>query len=138
MMSKNFLMIITLAAVATFATTASARLIVDTNLNVPRVAYSEPKDQSTVDLTGKKVLTFRWDPVPLPGGGREIFRFKIYKGFSYDVVFSQSVDSRTFSIDIPSDKFMNGQTYTWRVQQRDAHTMTWSPYDTWSFKVLKN
>lgn len=104
---------------------------------VPRVAYGEPKDQSTVDLTGKENLTFTWSQVPIPSGGREAFRFKLYKGFSYDRIISQDLGSRTFSIDVPSDKFVNAQTYTWRVEQRDGRSMIWSLYDTWSFKVIK-
>jgi len=106
-------------------------------LKVPRVAYSEPKDQSAVDLTGKDALTFRWNDVPMPAGGRETFRFKVYKGFTYDLVVSKDIDEKTFSVDVPADKFVDGQTYTWGVQQRDARNMIWSRYDTWSFKVIK-
>jgi len=134
-MKRKFLIVTVLAAAATVMAIGNARAG-DDRFKVPRVAYSEPKNQSTVDLTGKKTLTFRWNPVPMPAGGRETFRFKIYKGFSYDILVSQDIDSRTFSIDIPSDKFVGGQTYTWRVQQRDSQSMIWSLYDTWSFKVL--
>lgn len=109
----------------------------DDRFRVPRVAYMEPKDQSTVDLTGKKTLTFTWSNVPMPAGGREAFRFKAYKGYSYDVVESRDIDRGIFSADVPADKFVDGQTYTWRVQQRDANNMIWSLYDTWSFKVVK-
>lgn len=109
----------------------------DDRLRVPRVAYLEPKDDSVVDLTGKTTLTFRWNSVPMPAGGREAFRFKVYKGFSYDVVVSEDIDQRTFSVDVPADKFIDGETYTWCVKQRDARSMIWGRYDTWSFKVLK-
>ncbi|MDD5428789.1 MAG: hypothetical protein PHI58_06130 [Candidatus Omnitrophica bacterium] len=137
-MNKKVVMISALVGMLMFAATAvEARVMHGDSFTVPRVAYSEPKDQSTVDLTGKRSLTFRWEPVPMPAGGREKFRFKIYKGFSYDVLVSQDPDGRTFSADVPSDLFENGQVYTWRVQQRDSRTMTWSPYDTWSFKVKK-
>ena len=109
----------------------------DDRFRVPRVAYVEPQDQSTVDLTKSNIMTFRWNPVPAPAGGREAFRFKVFKGWSYDSIVSQEIDSRTFSVDVPADKFEDGQLYTWRVQQRDSSNMIWSLYDTWSFKVKK-
>lgn len=138
MRNKIMLILSALAVAVAFAVPASARVAgMGGGYTVPKVSYAEPKDQSTVDLTGKTVLTFKWNPVPAPAGGREAFRFKIYKGYSYDVVVSQEIDHRTFSVDIPSDKFVNGQKYTWRVQQRDGQTMSWSLYDTWSFTVKK-
>jgi hypothetical protein len=110
---------------------------IDDRLEVPRVAYDEPKDQSVIDLSQENKLTFKWNMVPMPAGGREVFRFRVYKGFSYDVLVSEDLDHRIFSVDVTSDKFADGKTYTWRVQQRDARTMIWSLYDTWSFKVVK-
>lgn len=135
-MNRKFLIVAVTVAIITVMSIGNA-CAGDDRFSVPRVAYNEPKDQSTMDLTGKSMLTFKWSPVPMPAGGRETFRFKLYKGFSYYILVSQDIDRGTFSIDIPSDKFVNGQTYTWRVQQRDSRNMIWSLYDTWSFKVLK-
>lgn len=132
-MRRIFLAFVIIAALLTTVDTYAG----DDRLSVPRVAYAEPGDQTTVNLAGKDDLTFRWNPVPMPAGGRETFRFKVYKGFGYDVIFSQDIDHRTFSADVPADKFIDGQTYTWRVQQRDARSMIWSLYDTWSFRVEK-
>ena len=109
----------------------------DDRFSVPRVVYTEPNNQTIVDLTGKDSLTFSWKSQPLPSGGRNSFRFRLYKGFSYDVVASVEVDQRTFSINMPSGKLEDGMTYSWHVQQRDDRSMIWSLYDTWSFKVLK-
>ena len=135
-MNRLFAVVISITAAVSVLLAAGASYG-DPRLKTPRVAYVEPKDGAVVDLSGKPVLTFKWSPVPMPAGGREAFRFKIYKGFSYEVVFSQDVDHRTFSTDVPADKFTSGQTYTWRVQQRDASSMIWGLYDTWSFQVNK-
>lgn len=130
--------ITSLAIAAVFTFVVFSGYAGDDRLKVPRVAYTGPADQSTVDLTGKSVLTFSWNPVPAPAGGREQFRFRIYEGFSYKVIFAAESDEHTFSIDVPADEFEDGKVYTWRVQQRDARNMIWSLYDTWSFKVLNN
>ena len=124
-------------AVMIFALTAVNGYAGDDRFSVPRVAYAEPHDQSVADLTGKDALTFRWNEVPMPVGGREGFRFRIYKGFTSQVVAAETPGGRTFSIDVPAGKFEDGGTYTWRIQQRDGRSMIWSLYDTWSFKVVK-
>ena len=103
----------------------------------PRVAYSQPRDQSTVDLTGKESLKFTWNKIPMPAGGVECYRFKLYKGYEYDILITRKLDRGIFEIDIPVSVFEDGGTYTWKVQQRDANSMNWSPYDKWSFKVVK-
>jgi len=109
----------------------------DDRFSVPRLAYLEPGNQTVVDLTGKDSLTFSWKGQPVPSGGRNSFRFRLYKGFGYEVVASEQVDPRTFLINIPSDKMEDGMTYSWHVQQRDDRSMIWSLFDTWSFKVVK-
>ncbi len=106
-------------------------------LKVPRVAYLEPDNDSIVDLTSKTSLIFRWKQQPLPGGGRQSYRFRVYKGFSYEVVAGEEFKPDVFSVEIPADKFEDGALYSWHVQQRDDKNMLWSLYDTWSFKVVK-
>ena len=103
----------------------------------PRVIYVQPKSQSTVDLTGKESLKFIWNKVPMAAGGVECYRFKLYKGYAYDVLITKKLDRGIFEIDIPASIFEDGGTYTWKVQQRDARSMNWSLYDKWSFKVVK-
>jgi len=106
-------------------------------LLAPRVEYLKPDNDSVVDLTGRDKLVFSWREVPIPAGGREAYRFTLFKGFTYKVVVSRDIDGRTFSVEVPAEKFEDGETYTWRVKQRDARTLVWSLYDTWSFKVIK-
>lgn len=103
----------------------------------PSVSYLTPDNQSTIDLTGEESMIFTWRPVPAPAGGVQNYRFRVYKGFSYGAIFQKELDPRTWSVEVPSSIFEDGQIYTWRVQQRDAQTLAWSRYDTWSFKVVK-
>lgn len=104
---------------------------------VPRVAYLEPANDTVIDLSGKKTLTFSWKQQPMPGGGREGFRFRLYKGFDYALIFKEELARDTLSIDVPTDKFEDGGTYSWNVEQRDSAGMLWSLHDTWSFRVTK-
>jgi hypothetical protein len=104
---------------------------------IPRVAYYAPDNDTTIDLTGKETLVFRWSPQGIPSGGRIAYRFRVYKGFSYDVLAGQDLGPGTFSIEVPADKFEDGKLYSWHVQQRDGANMQWSLYHTWSFKVEK-
>ena len=114
-----------------------ASFAAETKAKAPRVVYIAPDNDTTIDLAGKKVLRFEWDSMPIPAGGRESYKITIYKGFSYEVVFSQVLNRDTFWIDIPAEKFYDGATYSWHVKQRDGQNMQWSRFDTWSFKVMK-
>jgi len=105
--------------------------------SVPRVIYSNPADGSSLDLTGKDKVVFEWKMVPIPSGSREVYKFVLFKGNEYDEVSSQTIDPRTFSARVPTDKFEAGARYRWYVKQRDARTMAWSRYDSWYFKVSK-
>lgn len=110
----------------------------DDREKVPAVAYLSPEDETTIDLTGKTGITFKWQNAPVPGGGRHSYRFKLIKGFKYDFIVSEELGQGVFSIDVPADKFEDGVTYSWYVEQRDASLMAWSRHDTvWSFKVMK-
>lgn len=105
---------------------------------VPKVAYLSPDDETTIDLTGKPGITFAWKNSPTPGGGRDAYRFKLIKGFKYDFIVSEKLGPTTFSIDVPADKFEDGVTYSWYVEQCDASTRVWNRHDVvWSFKVIK-
>jgi len=103
----------------------------------PAVVYQRPDNGEKVDLTGKDKLTFSWKMVLLPAGGREAYKFTLYRGDGYDVVVSQTIDPRTFSIDVPADKFEAGTRYRWKVKQRDSRTFDWSRADNWYFTVIK-
>jgi hypothetical protein len=105
---------------------------------VPTVAYLSPDDETTIDLSGKTGITFKWQNAPIPGGGRASYRFKLIKGFKYDFIMSKELGAEVFSIDVPAEKFEDGITYSWYVEQRDASSMIWSLHNTvWSFKVIK-
>ncbi len=105
---------------------------------VPSVPQISPDDEIMIDLTGKPGITFRWKSTPIPGGGRAAYRFKLIKGFKYDFIVSEELGQGVFSIDVPADKFDDGVTYSWYVEQRDASLNVWSRHDTvWSFKVIK-
>jgi len=133
-MKKIIFFIVICSALITFAAPVFAG---SERLKVPRVAYQAPDNQTVVDLTGKNSLAFQWKSTPIPGGGRHAYRFKVYKGFSYETVTSQDLGQDVFSVEVPADKFDDGATYSWTVQQRDASNMLWSLNDTWSFKVIK-
>ena len=106
--------------------------------DVPNVPFLSPDDETTIDLTGKQGITFKWKNAPLPGGGRDAYRFKLIKGFKYDFIVSEELGQGVFSIDVPADKFEDSVTYSWYVEQRDASLSIWSRHDTvWSFKVIK-
>ncbi|MFA4981332.1 MAG: hypothetical protein WC592_02540 [Candidatus Omnitrophota bacterium] len=136
---KKILLLAAIIVISVVATTAvfARRGAIGPAGPVPRVSYIEPKNDSTVDLSGKDLLTFRWNNVPMPGGGRESFRFTLYKGRGYDVLVKKVIDERTFSIEVPSDMFEDGREYSWRVMQRDGKSMAWSRYDIWYFRVNK-
>jgi hypothetical protein len=103
----------------------------------PQPSYISPKNQSVVDLTGKDALTFKWDMVPIPGGGRDSYKFTLYKEFGNDVILSKTLAPDVYSIDVPADMFEDGGQYTWQVRQRDDNTMNWSLPERWSFRVVK-
>lgn len=106
--------------------------------DVPNVQFLSPDDETTIDLTGKTGITFKWNNAPVPGGGRAAYRFKLIKGFKYDFIVSEELGQGVFSIEVPANKFEDGVTYSWYVEQRDSSLGVWSRHDTvWSFKVIK-
>ncbi len=105
----------------------------------PEVLYLLPHNDHEVDLTGKDSLHFEWKSVPKPGGGREAYRFELFKGReeAYDRIYNAELRRDVYSIEIFADKFEDGMMYTWRVKQRDATTSVWSRQgDRWRFTVI--
>lgn len=136
-MKKLMPVLLTLALVC-FLDAADARGFHSHHEGVtPQVVYESPYNDSTVDLKGKQSISFKWQMVPIPSGGREVYRFTLYKGDGYDVVLNKIIDSRTFFIEVPANMFEEGTRYRWRVMQRDSRTMNWSHYDNWYFEVKK-
>ena len=91
---------------------------------IPRVDYLEPNNDSVVDLTGKTALTFRWKNSTTPGGGRQAYKFGLYKGFEYGAIVSQNLKPDVYSVEVPANLFEDGATYSWHVQQQDGAN-TW-------------
>jgi len=132
-MSKKVLILMMLCVMLASSVFATGR-----RSDVPNVPFLSPDDETTIDLAGKPGITFKWKNAPVPGGGREAYRFKLIKGFKYDFIVSEELAQGVFSIDVPADKFEDGVTYSWYVEQRDASLRVWSRHDTvWSFKVIK-
>ncbi|MDD5681580.1 MAG: hypothetical protein PHI59_10130 [Candidatus Omnitrophica bacterium] len=107
----------------------------------PEVLYLVPHNDHEVDLTGQAGLHFEWKSLPKPGGGREAYRFELFRGAeeAYDRIYNAELKPDVYSIEIPSDKFEDGMMYTWRVKQRDARSSAWSRQgDRWRFTVRKS
>ena len=129
------LVLIFIVVIGCLSTTSSAS---GRRSNVPNVPFLSPDDEATIDLAGKPGITFKWKNAPVPGGGRDAYRFKLIKGFKYDFVISEELGRGVFSVDVASDKFEDGVIYSWYVEQRDASSGIWSRHDTvWSFKIRK-
>jgi len=103
----------------------------------PLVRYTSPKNESTIELTKDESIEFKWKNSPMPGGGRDCFKFNIYKGFSYEIIVEEKLKSREITIEIPAEKLEDGQLYTWQVKQRDRKTRYWSADQRWTFTVKK-
>lgn len=106
-------------------------------VEVPNVRYIAPESELEVDLTGKEFLTFRWKPTPIPSTGRRSYKIIIFKGFSYEVVYQEVLGPKVTSIDIPSNRFEDGELYSWQVKQRAQMTNEWSKDYLWSFTCKK-
>jgi hypothetical protein len=89
------------------------------------------------DLTGKESLEFQWsDDYPTETEGYE---FKLYKGYNMtgaNLIFQQDLSSSASSLKLNSDKFENGQAYTWSIK-RVANCGRKSDPAYNSFKVKK-
>ncbi|NQU94804.1 MAG: hypothetical protein HQ549_01050 [Candidatus Omnitrophica bacterium] len=114
----------------TFAGSDSRRI-------VPNVRYTTPRNDSIVDLAGKEVLEFKWKSTPAPSGGRSVYKFDLYKGFGYEVLASEKLGHKVYSIKAPVDMFEDGGEYTWQVKQRGRKSRLWGIDNRWSFRVKK-
>jgi len=139
-MKKTALVILVLIGVAALAGDVCGRvgggIYIGGGAGVPEVSYITPKADSEVDLTGKEDLVFRWKPTPIPSGDRQYYKFTLFKGFGYDLIFSKKLGPQIFLIKIPSEMFEDGETYTWQVKQR-GWGGDWSRNLRWSFRVRK-
>ncbi len=110
------------------------------NTYTPDVDYTQPRDDSEIDLAGRDSFLFEWRSVPIPAGGRETYRFEIFEeseGGS-DRIYSNDLEPDVFSIAVPSNMFKNGMQYTWRVRQRDEMSFNWSTGgEMWRFTVIR-
>lgn len=105
--------------------------------SVPKVVYIKPADGAMLDLTGEEKVVFEWQMVPIPSGNREAYKFALFRGNGYEEISNQAINPRTFSTEVPADKFEPGVRYRWYVKQRDAKTLVWSQCDSWYFKVTR-
>lgn len=105
--------------------------------SVPRVICTKPADGAVLDITAKDAVVFEWSMLPIPSGGREVYKFLLFKADGYGEISNQVIDPRTFQAEVPADKFETGVRYRWYVKQRDAKTMVWSQHDDYYFSVVK-
>ncbi len=103
----------------------------------PEVRYISPSSEATVNLKDEEMLKFTWKSNPIPSGGRMNYKFELYRDYGYEMIENRTLDPYTFEVDVPSDKFQDGGTYTWQVRQRSARTKEWSKDYRWSFTVKK-
>lgn len=134
---KKILAVTLISGILTVAFGMSADAGTNRRTMVPRVAYTGPENDTVIDLSDKKTLTFSWKQQPIPASGRDGFRFRLYKGFGYELIAKEELGRDVLSTDVPADKLENGLTYSWHVEQRDSSSMLWSLHDTWSFRVTK-
>jgi hypothetical protein len=125
----SFMLILSLPAQAYWAA--------EEEIEAPDVSYVSPRNDSEVDLSQAENLVFSWRPAPYPRGGRECFKFRLFKGFSNEIILTQQLDPQTTTFQVSRDYFQDGQLYTWQVQQRDDWSHVWSHPVTWSFTVKK-
>lgn len=134
---KRLSVIIILAAIIVMAPIFAGAMRSSTQ--TPDVKYISPRNDHEVDLAGMDSLTFKWHSLPKPGGGREAYRFELFKGSeeNYNRIYSAELKQDVCAIDIPADMFCDGAMYSWLVKQRDAVTSVWSRAgDRWRFTVI--
>ena len=122
---KRLSTLILLAAL--FSTSAFAGSQVRrTGLDVPNL--KAPTEKAVIH--GSAPLEFRWDAKG-DQTNLEYYDFRLYKGhktLDSGLFFKEKVSRAQSSIQIPADKFEDGQTYTWSVKQIGTHGNSRSAY----------
>jgi hypothetical protein len=101
---------------------------------IPELVY--PSGESA-DITGKDSLEFKWILYSTVGLG--CTDFKLYKGYiTYEDnrILKAEVDSPQAYYSVSSDKFEDGQVYTW-VLREVSLAGVWGDYVYNSFRVVK-
>ena len=93
----------------------------------------------TYDITGKKVLEFKWSPHEGNPTQRDYYDFRLYKG--YEVVESTRiykirVNPRQWSLALSAEIFKDGQVYTCTLRQVYIGSLK-SRRAVQSFKIIK-
>jgi len=91
-----------------------------------------------VDLTGKDTLEFKWSPQEGIRGIREYYDFRLYKGYNTvesALILKERLPGDTYQYNLTSDKFEEGQTYTWTLRQVYSGLLKSDPSQV-SFKIM--
>jgi len=104
----------------------------------PPVLLSPAAEQ--VDLAGKDTLEFKWSPHEGIRGIREYYDFRLYKGYNTvesALILKERLPGDTYQYNLASDKFEEGQTYTWTLRQVYSGLLKSDPGQV-SFKIIIN
>lgn len=74
----------------------------------------------TLDLTGKDVVEFKWDPFVGKLFKRRYYDFWLFKGreqLARNIILKKKLAANAYSIVLKTDQFEDGQVYTWAVRQ---------------------
>ncbi|MFA5315445.1 MAG: hypothetical protein WC409_05865 [Candidatus Omnitrophota bacterium] len=94
----------------------------------------------TMDISGQKSVKFSWKPAHTPYDVY-CYLFRIYKEQDMcqkDAVYAEEVSSLHTEIELPTDLFRDGGTYTWYVKQvNNAQKLLFSDAVSHTFRVIK-
>lgn len=118
---------------------APAKVINATIVYVKPPVLISPKEE-VVDITAKEKLEFKWkayeSPYMVYG-----YLFRIYRGTDMtkkNEVYAEQVSGLDTSIEVSTDYFEDGETYTWYIKQiNNAPPLLFSDPAYWTFKVIK-
>jgi len=101
--------------------------------NIPAPTLLRPAEKT--DITGKDVLRFKWSSAAMDIDHLE---FKLFKGGigSADLIFSQNLSAFASYLELKSEMFEDGQSYSWQVRaiSDEGYKSDWA-FD--SFTVTK-
>ena len=83
----------------------------------PRLIYPVSDE---VILEGEKPLIFKWSPHESRSLGRRSYVFRIYSGTEMlkpNLIYKETVPGGKHEIEVASDFFEDGETYTWSLRQ---------------------